>query len=156
MISFQNQSHLRSHLPFFPDRKELFHRKNGARKSAKKILIVITDGQKYKDPLEYRDVIPQAEKAGIIRYAIGVGPPPHGFPRLSQTQLAPHPGGKAGRVLLVSCLSVVGGRCFPGTHCQAGAGHHWLSALTGPCVQGGQLCSTWQHPEAAAGEDLCS
>ncbi|XP_066239434.1 integrin alpha-D isoform X3 [Saccopteryx leptura] len=53
--------------------KELFHSKNGARKSAKKILIVITDGQKYRDPLEYRDVIPQAEKAGIIRYAIGVG-----------------------------------------------------------------------------------
>ncbi|XP_008046607.1 integrin alpha-D isoform X2 [Carlito syrichta] len=52
---------------------ELFHSKNGARKSAKKILIVITDGQKYKDPLKYSDVIPQAEKAGIIRYAIGVG-----------------------------------------------------------------------------------
>uniref|UniRef100_A0A8C0L485 Integrin alpha-D-like n=1 Tax=Canis lupus dingo TaxID=286419 RepID=A0A8C0L485_CANLU len=53
--------------------EELFHSKNGARKSAKKILIVITDGQKYKDPLEYSDVIPQAERAGIIRYAIGVG-----------------------------------------------------------------------------------
>ncbi|XP_054570113.1 integrin alpha-D, partial [Eptesicus fuscus] len=53
--------------------KELFHSKNGARKSAKKILIVITDGQKYKDPLEYSDVIPQAERAGIVRYAIGVG-----------------------------------------------------------------------------------
>ncbi|XP_045399197.1 integrin alpha-D-like isoform X9 [Lemur catta] len=52
---------------------ELFHSKNGARESAKKILIVITDGQKYKDPLEYSAVIPQAEKAGIIRYAIGVG-----------------------------------------------------------------------------------
>uniref|UniRef100_A0A8D2DH36 Integrin subunit alpha D n=1 Tax=Sciurus vulgaris TaxID=55149 RepID=A0A8D2DH36_SCIVU len=52
---------------------ELFHSKNGARKGAKKILIVITDGQKYKDPLEYSDVIAKAEKAGIIRYAIGVG-----------------------------------------------------------------------------------
>ncbi|XP_039334104.2 integrin alpha-D isoform X1 [Saimiri boliviensis] len=52
---------------------QLFHHENGARKSAKKILIVITDGQKYKDPLEYSDVIPQAEEAGIIRYAIGVG-----------------------------------------------------------------------------------
>ncbi|XP_038395658.1 integrin alpha-D-like isoform X1 [Canis lupus familiaris] len=57
--------------------EELFHSKNGARKSAKKILIVITDGQKYKDPLEYSDVIPQAERAGIIRYAIGVCPLPH-------------------------------------------------------------------------------
>ncbi|XP_037669749.1 LOW QUALITY PROTEIN: integrin alpha-D [Choloepus didactylus] len=52
---------------------ELFHSKNGARKRAQKILIVITDGQKYRDPQEYKDVIPQAEKAGIIRYAIGVG-----------------------------------------------------------------------------------
>ncbi|VFV27793.1 Hypothetical predicted protein, partial [Lynx pardinus] len=52
--------------------KELFHSRNGARESAKKILIVITDGQKYKDPLEYSDVMPLAEKAGIIRYAIGV------------------------------------------------------------------------------------
>ncbi|XP_045399191.1 integrin alpha-D-like isoform X3 [Lemur catta] len=62
---------------------ELFHSKNGARESAKKILIVITDGQKYKDPLEYSAVIPQAEKAGIIRYAIGVRPPLHCCPRLS-------------------------------------------------------------------------
>uniref|UniRef100_A0A8C8U2X9 Integrin, alpha D n=1 Tax=Peromyscus maniculatus bairdii TaxID=230844 RepID=A0A8C8U2X9_PERMB len=53
--------------------KELFHSKNGARKNAKKILIVITDGQKYRDPLKYSDVIPQAEKANITRYAIGVG-----------------------------------------------------------------------------------
>ncbi|XP_069876316.1 integrin alpha-D-like [Dipodomys merriami] len=53
--------------------KELFHSKNGARESAKKILIVITDGQKYRDPLDYHDVIPQAEEAGITRYAIGVG-----------------------------------------------------------------------------------
>ncbi|KAM4829695.1 uncharacterized protein RHO17_025336 [Thomomys bottae] len=53
--------------------KELFHSKNGARENARKILIVITDGQKYRDPLGYHDVIPQAEEAGIIRYAIGVG-----------------------------------------------------------------------------------
>ncbi|XP_013360314.1 PREDICTED: integrin alpha-D [Chinchilla lanigera] len=52
---------------------ELFHSNNGARKSAKKILIVITDGQKYRDPMDYSDVIPRAEKAGVIRYAIGVG-----------------------------------------------------------------------------------
>ncbi|XP_075384250.1 integrin alpha-D-like [Tenrec ecaudatus] len=52
---------------------DLFHRKNGARQGAKKILIVITDGQKYRDPLEYSDVIPQVERAGITCYAIGVG-----------------------------------------------------------------------------------
>uniref|UniRef100_A0A452FIZ0 Integrin subunit alpha D n=1 Tax=Capra hircus TaxID=9925 RepID=A0A452FIZ0_CAPHI len=53
--------------------RELFHSKNGARKSARKIIIVITDGEKFKDPLKYTDVIPEAEKANIIRYAIGVG-----------------------------------------------------------------------------------
>uniref|UniRef100_A0A8C0ZVP5 VWFA domain-containing protein n=1 Tax=Castor canadensis TaxID=51338 RepID=A0A8C0ZVP5_CASCN len=51
--------------------KELFHSKNGARKSAKKILIVITDGQKYRDPLEYSDVIPQSSRGGSR--AVGPG-----------------------------------------------------------------------------------
>ncbi|XP_036889541.1 integrin alpha-X isoform X1 [Sturnira hondurensis] len=53
--------------------KELFSATSGARKDASKILIVITDGQKEGDPLDYRDVIPMAEAAGIIRYAVGVG-----------------------------------------------------------------------------------
>uniref|UniRef100_A0A4X1TC03 Integrin subunit alpha D n=1 Tax=Sus scrofa TaxID=9823 RepID=A0A4X1TC03_PIG len=53
--------------------RELFIAAKGARKDASKILIVITDGQKTGDPLGYKDVIPQAEAAGIIRYAIGVG-----------------------------------------------------------------------------------
>uniref|UniRef100_A0A4X2KR09 Integrin subunit alpha M n=1 Tax=Vombatus ursinus TaxID=29139 RepID=A0A4X2KR09_VOMUR len=53
--------------------RELFKEWNGARKDATKILIVITDGQIQGDNLNYRDVIPEAEKAGIIRYAIGVG-----------------------------------------------------------------------------------
>nr|XP_051690911.1 integrin alpha-X isoform X1 [Oryctolagus cuniculus] len=52
---------------------QLFHASTGARKDATKILIVITDGQKLDDPLGYEDVIPKAEAAGIIRYAIGVG-----------------------------------------------------------------------------------
>uniref|UniRef100_A0A5F8HGK3 Integrin subunit alpha D n=1 Tax=Monodelphis domestica TaxID=13616 RepID=A0A5F8HGK3_MONDO len=54
-------------------RTELFQSRNGARKNATKILIVITDGEKYQDKLQYKDVIPEAEQAGIIRYAIGVG-----------------------------------------------------------------------------------
>ncbi|XP_074137839.1 LOW QUALITY PROTEIN: integrin alpha-M-like [Sminthopsis crassicaudata] len=53
--------------------RELFKEWNGARKDATKILIVITDGQIQGDTLNYRDVIPEAEKEGIIRYAIGVG-----------------------------------------------------------------------------------
>ncbi|XP_006148170.1 LOW QUALITY PROTEIN: integrin alpha-X [Tupaia chinensis] len=52
---------------------ELFSARSGARKDATKILIVITDGQKEGDHLDYKDVIPMAEAAGVIRYAIGVG-----------------------------------------------------------------------------------
>uniref|UniRef100_A0A8C0L9E3 Integrin subunit alpha X n=1 Tax=Canis lupus dingo TaxID=286419 RepID=A0A8C0L9E3_CANLU len=52
---------------------ELFSASKGARKDASKILIVITDGQKKGDSLGYEDVIPMAEAAGIIRYAVGVG-----------------------------------------------------------------------------------
>ncbi|XP_047695123.1 integrin alpha-X-like isoform X4 [Prionailurus viverrinus] len=52
---------------------QLFSASRGARKDASKILIVITDGQKQGDPLGYEDVIPRAEAAGIIRYAVGVG-----------------------------------------------------------------------------------
>ncbi|XP_073202735.1 integrin alpha-D-like isoform X2 [Lepidochelys kempii] len=53
--------------------QELFTSGKGARDKATKVLIVITDGQKYNDPLSYSDAIPEAERAGIIRYAIGVG-----------------------------------------------------------------------------------
>ncbi|XP_004706067.1 integrin alpha-M [Echinops telfairi] len=53
--------------------KELFHRNSGARKNALKILVVITDGEKYGDPLDYKDVIPEADQEGVIRYVIGVG-----------------------------------------------------------------------------------
>ncbi|XP_039389828.1 integrin alpha-M-like isoform X1 [Mauremys reevesii] len=53
--------------------RELFTSGRGARDEATKILMVITDGQKTGDPLFYSDVIPEAERAGIIRYAIGVG-----------------------------------------------------------------------------------
>uniref|UniRef100_A0A8C8S9H1 VWFA domain-containing protein n=1 Tax=Pelusios castaneus TaxID=367368 RepID=A0A8C8S9H1_9SAUR len=53
--------------------QEVFTPQRGARKDATKILIVITDGRKEGDRLSYSDVIPEAENAGIIRYAIGVG-----------------------------------------------------------------------------------
>ncbi|XP_065258842.1 integrin alpha-D-like [Emys orbicularis] len=52
--------------------RELFTSGRGARDEATKVLIVITDGEKYNDPLSYSDAIPEAERAGIIRYAIGV------------------------------------------------------------------------------------
>ncbi|CAM5118622.1 unnamed protein product [Eretmochelys imbricata] len=52
---------------------ELFTSGRGTRDEATKVLIVITDGQKYNDPLSYSDTVPEAERAGIIRYAIGVG-----------------------------------------------------------------------------------
>uniref|UniRef100_A0A8C8S6R9 VWFA domain-containing protein n=1 Tax=Pelusios castaneus TaxID=367368 RepID=A0A8C8S6R9_9SAUR len=50
--------------------QELF---TSSRDEATKILIVITDGEKSGDPLSYSDVIPEAERSGIVRYAIGVG-----------------------------------------------------------------------------------
>ncbi|XP_075785009.1 integrin alpha-D-like isoform X2 [Pelodiscus sinensis] len=52
--------------------RELFVSRKGSRKAAAKILIVVTDGMK-NEWLGYSAVIPEAEKAGIIRYAIGVG-----------------------------------------------------------------------------------
>ncbi|XP_029335625.1 integrin alpha-X isoform X2 [Mus caroli] len=52
---------------------ELFTTQSGARQDATKVLIVITDGKKERDKLNYDSVIPMAEAAGIIRYAIGVG-----------------------------------------------------------------------------------
>lgn len=57
---------------FFPDRNQLFSAPSGARNDASKILIVITDGRKQGDSLDYKDVIPTAEVVGIIRYAVGV------------------------------------------------------------------------------------
>uniref|UniRef100_A0A8D1DEB3 VWFA domain-containing protein n=1 Tax=Sus scrofa TaxID=9823 RepID=A0A8D1DEB3_PIG len=53
--------------------RELFHSKSGARENALKILVVITDGEKFGDPLGYEDVIPEADRKGVIRYVIGVG-----------------------------------------------------------------------------------
>uniref|UniRef100_A0A8C0ZVN1 VWFA domain-containing protein n=1 Tax=Castor canadensis TaxID=51338 RepID=A0A8C0ZVN1_CASCN len=62
---------------------ELFHHASGARENAVKILVVITDGEKYGDPLDYEDVIPQADRAGVIRYVIGVG---HAFSSVGSRQ----------------------------------------------------------------------
>ncbi|XP_036401823.1 integrin alpha-M-like [Megalops cyprinoides] len=53
--------------------RELFGSTRGARPEANKVLLVITDGVTYLDPLSLHDVIPEAELKGIIRYAIGVG-----------------------------------------------------------------------------------
>ncbi|EGW03253.1 Integrin alpha-X [Cricetulus griseus] len=52
---------------------ELFTAQSGARKDATRVLIVITDGKKEGDNLDYNDVIPLARTAGVTRYAIGVG-----------------------------------------------------------------------------------
>ncbi|XP_062994409.1 integrin alpha-X-like [Elgaria multicarinata webbii] len=52
--------------------KELFTSRKGSRIGATKILIVITDGEK-TDNTPYSQVIPEANRIGIIRYAIGVG-----------------------------------------------------------------------------------
>lgn len=59
--------------PLFLNRTELFTAQSGARKDATRVLIVITDGKKEGDNLDYNDVIPLARTAGVTRYAIGVG-----------------------------------------------------------------------------------
>ncbi|XP_055649254.1 integrin alpha-D-like, partial [Falco peregrinus] len=49
------------------------HPLRGARDDARRILVVITDGRKFNDPLGYGEVTPLAERMGVTRYAIGVG-----------------------------------------------------------------------------------
>ncbi|XP_053120796.1 integrin alpha-M-like [Hemicordylus capensis] len=53
--------------------RELFTTQKGARNTAKKLLIIVTAGQKAGDPLEYSEVVEEAERAGVKRFAIGVG-----------------------------------------------------------------------------------
>uniref|UniRef100_A0A452H0F3 VWFA domain-containing protein n=1 Tax=Gopherus agassizii TaxID=38772 RepID=A0A452H0F3_9SAUR len=52
--------------------QELFTSGRGTRDEATKVLIVITDGKKTGDLLSYSDAVPEAQRAGIVRYAIGV------------------------------------------------------------------------------------
>ncbi|XP_078508746.1 integrin alpha-M-like [Lissotriton helveticus] len=52
---------------------DLFVERSGARNSATKLLIVITDGETFGDSIRLPPVIQEAERRGIIRYAIGVG-----------------------------------------------------------------------------------
>ncbi|XP_068034068.1 integrin alpha-X, partial [Anomalospiza imberbis] len=53
--------------------KKMFVAGRGARAGARRILIVVTDGERFGDPLDYPDVIPLAEAMAVTRYAIGVG-----------------------------------------------------------------------------------
>nr|XP_023652302.1 integrin alpha-M-like isoform X3 [Paramormyrops kingsleyae] len=52
---------------------ELFVPNRGARPDAVKVLLVITDGKTYGDSTPLSVVVNEAERRGIIRYAIGVG-----------------------------------------------------------------------------------
>ncbi|XP_048373914.1 integrin alpha-M-like [Sphaerodactylus townsendi] len=45
----------------------------GARNTATKILVIVTDGLKTGDPLDYAEVVEAAERAGVVRFAVGVG-----------------------------------------------------------------------------------
>ncbi|XP_032940427.1 integrin alpha-X-like [Catharus ustulatus] len=53
--------------------ENMFVSSAGARPDARRILVVVTDGEKTDDRLEYSDVIPAAERMAVTRYAIGVG-----------------------------------------------------------------------------------
>ncbi|XP_074874897.1 integrin alpha-X-like isoform X1 [Buteo buteo] len=69
----QRQSSTRTATAIWTVLTDMFSRARGAREDVNKILIVITDGKKYDDNLEYSQVIPLADKMGVTRYAIGVG-----------------------------------------------------------------------------------
>ncbi|XP_053825438.1 integrin alpha-D-like, partial [Vidua macroura] len=53
--------------------QKMFVAGRGARAGARRILIVVTDGERFGDPLDYPDVLPLAEAMAVTRYAIGVG-----------------------------------------------------------------------------------
>lgn len=55
-----------------PFRREQFAASKGARNTAKKFLVVVTDGEKTGDPLEYTEVVQEADRAGVTRFAVGV------------------------------------------------------------------------------------
>nr|XP_032647479.1 integrin alpha-X-like [Chelonoidis abingdonii] len=53
--------------------EQTFAPKNGARPHAKKLLLVLTDGQSTEDSEIFHKAIRVANNAGLVRYAIGVG-----------------------------------------------------------------------------------
>ncbi|XP_058716897.1 integrin alpha-M [Poecile atricapillus] len=53
--------------------QEMFVADRGARAGARRILVVVTDGQKFGDSRDYPEVISKAEAMAVTRYAIGVG-----------------------------------------------------------------------------------
>ncbi|XP_058037876.1 integrin alpha-X-like [Ahaetulla prasina] len=53
---------------------EQFTPQKGARSNAKRFLVIVTDGEKTADPLNYAEVVQEADRAGITRFAVGVGP----------------------------------------------------------------------------------
>ncbi|XP_064593512.1 integrin alpha-X-like [Zonotrichia leucophrys gambelii] len=53
--------------------RQMFGPGRGARPDARRILIVVTDGEKLGDSLDYPEVIKEADAMRVTRYAIGVG-----------------------------------------------------------------------------------
>ncbi|XP_060799642.1 integrin alpha-E isoform X2 [Neoarius graeffei] len=53
---------------------DVFVPENGSKKNAKKIIILLSDGQMLGDTRNLTDVLNMPQMEGIVRYAIGVGP----------------------------------------------------------------------------------
>ncbi|XP_062387158.1 collagen alpha-6(VI) chain-like [Sardina pilchardus] len=68
----QRQGHTHTGYAVEKVKKYIFHAYAGARPSAKKVLIIITDGQSY-DASRYPSVAAKADIENITRYAIGLG-----------------------------------------------------------------------------------
>ncbi|KAK9397431.1 integrin alpha-X-like [Crotalus adamanteus] len=53
---------------------EQFTPQKGARNNAKRFLVIVTGGEKTGDPLDYAEVVQEADRARITRFAVGAGP----------------------------------------------------------------------------------
>lgn len=53
-------------------RDNIFTPSRGSRKKASKVIVVLTDGETFEDPLNLTDVINSPQMQGIERFAIGV------------------------------------------------------------------------------------
>uniref|UniRef100_A0A8C4QRR6 VWFA domain-containing protein n=2 Tax=Eptatretus burgeri TaxID=7764 RepID=A0A8C4QRR6_EPTBU len=70
--------------------KMMFLPEVGARKQAKKVMLVITDGETYDDKY-FKTVIEESEKKDVIRFAVGVGKASEGAGKLQLEIIASKP-----------------------------------------------------------------
>ncbi|XP_018614366.1 integrin alpha-E-like isoform X3 [Scleropages formosus] len=73
--------------------EHVFVAENGSRKDSKKIIIVLTDGRIFLDPMNLTTVLNSPKMHNILRFATGVGPvldDPKGMKELQEMASTPH------------------------------------------------------------------